>query len=181
MQIVPISPSHRRWARLLGSVNLFRTIRRLKPDVLQCTCVEQLPLGILVKCLTRTKVVFDCREDHGSSMREHHIHWSKWFSALVAAVVSIFEGVADRLFDGLVASDPVDIRSAQGRCPKDRKTIFFNTLLLSMFPKDYLPLADRPYDVCMMDRSRFEGVLTPLLWRSGNSRPEARCFDSASG
>ncbi|GAG42372.1 unnamed protein product, partial [marine sediment metagenome] len=55
-----LSNKSRRRARFAGALNLFRKIRKLKPDCVQLCSIEQLPLGLALKLLTRIQVVYDC-------------------------------------------------------------------------------------------------------------------------
>ena len=68
---VPLSAAERKAAARTGGLNLLRKIARARLDLLQICSVELLPLGIVAKLLRMTKVVYDCREDMPSAMRDH--------------------------------------------------------------------------------------------------------------
>jgi glycosyltransferase involved in cell wall biosynthesis len=157
---IPLSLRQRGLARYSGALNLLGLLLRLRLDALQLCSVEQLPLGFVLKLFTRVKVVYDCREDMYSGMRDHKVGLPRWARVLLASVVRAMEYAAARIFDGLVVSDTALYRLFHV-VPADRKTIFFNTPLLSQFARDYPPLADRPYDVVLMgSMSRRTGLIT---------------------
>jgi glycosyltransferase involved in cell wall biosynthesis len=146
---VPLSEAERRTAALTGGLNLLRRVARARLDVLQICSVELLPLGITAKLLRLTKVVYDCREDMPSSMRDH----KPWFPKPVAIGLSLMtrlvEGVGDYLFDGLVTADPATA-DLHRRMPEDRKVVFYNVAPTKHFPVDGPALAEREYDVIIL-------------------------------
>lgn len=158
-QFYTLSRRQRKMARFTGSINLLRHILKVNPDVLEVTCVEQLPLGLVLKLFTRIKVAYDCREDMYHSMLDSKVWFPTWVRRILACCTLILEFLADRIFDGLIASDPA-IFHMHKAMPPSRKIVFYNAPLLSLFGKDYLPLAERPYDVVLMgSMSQRSGLL----------------------
>lgn len=144
-----LSKRTRKRARFTGSLNLFRRIKHLDPDAIQLCSVEQLPLGLLIKFLTKIKVIYDCREDMYNSMRYSKEQYPVWMRIILAKCTKLVEYIAAKTFDGFVVSDPAlaEIHSAM---PKESKMIFLNTALLSMFPQSYQKLDQREYDVVLL-------------------------------
>jgi len=144
-----LSRRRRKIARLTGSLNLLIDILKVAPDVLEVVCVEQLPLALVLKLFTRIKVVYDCREDMYHSMLSSKVWFPMWLRRILACCTLILEFLAGKILDGLIASDPA-IFQMHKAMPPSRKIVFYNAPLLSLFGKDYLPLAERPYDVVLM-------------------------------
>jgi glycosyltransferase involved in cell wall biosynthesis len=158
-QAVPISSAQRRAARPTGGLNLLRKIARARLDVLQICSVELLPLGIVAKLLGIAKVVYDCREDMPSAMRDHKPHFPKAVRIGLSLMTRCLEGIGDRLFDGLVTADPATA-DLHPHMPEDRKVVFYNVAPREHFPVDGPALAEREYDLAIIgSMSEKTGVL----------------------
>ncbi len=158
-EFYPLTVRQRKRARFTGGLNLFLRLLRLRPDILQVCSIELLPLGLLLKLLTRIKVVYDCREDMYESMLSSKVWLPAWFRRILAFCTLVLESLAMRIFDGLIASDPA-ILEIHKAMPKNRKMIFYNVPLLSQFQKNYLPLDSRPYDIVLLGgMSQRSGIL----------------------
>jgi glycosyltransferase involved in cell wall biosynthesis len=145
-EAVPLSAAERRIAALTGGLNLLHRIARARLDVLQICSVELLPLGIAIKLLRLTNVVYDCREDMPSAMRDHKPWFPKPVRIGLSLMTRFLEGLGDRLFDGLVTADPATA-DLHRHMPKDRKVVFYNVAPTAHFPVDGPALAEREYDV----------------------------------
>jgi glycosyltransferase involved in cell wall biosynthesis len=154
---VPLSATERKAAALTGGLNLLRKIAWKRLDVLQICSVELLPLGIAARLLRLTKVVYDCREDMPSAMRDHKPHFPKPVRIGLSLMTRFLEAVGDRLFDGLVTADPATA-DLHPHMPEDRKVVFYNVAPTKHFPVDGPALAEREYDL---------GVLGSITERSG--------------
>lgn len=172
-EILPLNSSQRRWGRLTGGLNLLPRVWRAKPDVVQLFSLELLPLGIALKLLRRCRVVYDCREDMASAMLEHRDRWPVWLRRILHRSTRFVEGLAARMFDGIVTADPA-VAEMHAAMPEARKMVFYNTALLRHFQADYLPLDERPYDVTvlgsMTPRSGIVSVVEALILLAGRGR-----------
>jgi glycosyltransferase involved in cell wall biosynthesis len=148
-EAVPLSAAERKAAALTGGLNLLRKIRRARLDVLQICSVEQLPLGIAAKLLRLTKVVYDCREDMPSSMRDHKPWFPKPVRIGLSWMTRFLESIGDRLFDGLVTADPATA-DLHRHMPAERKVVFYNVAPTEHFPINGPPLAEREYDAAIV-------------------------------
>jgi glycosyltransferase involved in cell wall biosynthesis len=148
-EAVPLCDAQRRTAALTGGLNLLPKIARARLDVLQVCSVELLPLGIVIKLLRLTKVVYDCREDMPSSMRDHKPWFPKPVRLGLSLMTRFLEGVGDRLFDGLVTADPATA-DLHPHVPQYRKVVFYNVAPTEHFPVDGPALAEREYDVAIL-------------------------------
>jgi glycosyltransferase involved in cell wall biosynthesis len=148
-EAVPLSAGERKAARPTGGLNLLRKIARARLDVVQVCSVELLPLGIAAKLLALTKVVYDCREDMPSAMREHKPRFPQPVRIGLSLMTRLLEAVGDRLFDGLVTADPATAELHR-QMPEDRKVVFYNVAPREHFPVDGPPLAEREYDAAII-------------------------------
>ena len=148
-ETVPLSAAELKAAARTGGLKLLRKIARARLDVLQICSVELLPLGIAAKLLRITKVVYDCREDMPSAMRDHKAHFPKPVRIGLALMTQVMETVADQLFDGLVTADPATA-DLHRHMAADRKVVFYNVAPIKHFPIDGPALADRAYDVAVL-------------------------------
>ena len=143
---VPLSAAERKTAARTGGLNLLGKIARARLDLLQICSVELLPLGIAIKLLRLTKVVYDCREDMPSAMRDHKPQFPKPVRIGLSWMTRLLEGIGDRLFDGLVTADPATA-DLHRHMAEDRKVIFYNVAPTKHFPVDGPALAEREYDI----------------------------------
>jgi glycosyltransferase involved in cell wall biosynthesis len=148
-EAVPLSAAERRRARLTGGLNLIRKIVRARLDVLQVCSVELLPVGIAAKLLRLTKVVYDCREDMPSAMREHKPRFPKPVRIGLSLLTQMLETLGDIMFDGLVTADPATA-DRHRHMPGDRKVVFYNVAPTKHFPVEGPALAEREYDVAIL-------------------------------
>jgi len=158
-RIASLSDGQRRWARLTGALNLFRSVLRWRPDAVQLNSIEQLPLGIALKLLTRCVVVYDNREDMFNSMLHSKVRFPLWQRRLLARATRLIEGLGDRLFDGIVTADPGtgEVHSAM---PPERRMVFYNAAMLPAFGSDHPPLVQRDVDLVLMgSMSKRSGIM----------------------
>ena len=155
---VPLSRRRRRLARMTGGLNLIRQVLSLRPHLVQLCSIEQLPLGLWLKAATSVRVVYDCREDMFHAMRDSKVWLPRWQRGALAQATRLIETAACRTFDGLVVSDPALYRMHDAM-PPGRKSIFYNTPLLSQFGGELPALAERAYDLCLLgSMSRRSGL-----------------------
>jgi glycosyltransferase involved in cell wall biosynthesis len=158
-EAVPLSAAERKAAALTGGLNLLRKVARARLDLLQICSIELLPLGIAIKLLGVTKVVYDCREDMPSAMRDHKTRFPKPVRIGLSWMTRLLEEVGDRVFDGLVTADPATA-DLHRHMAEDRKVIFYNVAPTKHFPVDGPALAEREYDIGIIGSiSDFTGVL----------------------
>lgn len=148
-EAIPLSRGELKAARLTGGLNLLWKVARARLDALQICSVELLPLGIVAKLFGLTKVVYDCREDMPSAMRDHKPYLPKPMRIGLSWLVRFLEALGDRVLDGLVTADPA-VAELHASMPQDRKVIFYNVAPLAHFPIDGPALAERRYDVAIV-------------------------------
>ncbi len=163
IRLIPMTKNAARWARVLGGINLYRQVLKETPDAIQLCNVELLPLGVLIALTTRIKVFYDCREDHFNAMMHHKPWFPKWKRIVMAYGVKYAEYAADKLFDGIITSDPA-IYDMHAPMPAERLMIYYNMALKKQFSKVELqPLHQRKYDLVVLGSMSIRtGVLTVI-------------------
>jgi glycosyltransferase involved in cell wall biosynthesis len=146
---IALSPREIKLARRTMGLSLLRKISALRPDLVQLCSLELLPLGLALKALRRTKVVYDCREDIASALRERRKRLPGWARDLLFHTVRALERSAAARFDGIVTADP-GVYELHSKMPATRKHVFYNTALLSQFPAGYPPLHDRLFELAVL-------------------------------
>lgn len=144
-----LSDRERTLARVTGGLNLLGRMRSLRCDLLQLCSLELLPLGLALKVFSGTRIVYDCREDIASALRERRDSFPAFLRTALFKAVRMLEAIAARSFDGILTADPAVWELHVGM-PKERKHIFYNTALISQFPETYLPLAEREFDLTVL-------------------------------
>ena len=165
-EYIVLTEGERRLARRTGGLNLIRRLHALAPDVVQLCSLELLPLGLALKLFSRTKVVYDCREDIAAALRERRKGLPAWVRNLLFRSVRRLEREAATRFDGIVTADP-GVYALHEMMPDARKHVFYNTALLSQFPGDYPTLDERPFELAVLgsmssERSGAHQVLDAL-------------------
>lgn len=92
---------------------------------------------------------------------------------MMSLITKIMERLGDRLFDGMVASDPA-ICKIHAAMPQGRTMVFYNVPTLSVFARDYPPLAERKYDIVMMGSMTARSGVVPLLEAIGMLKERGR-------
>lgn len=148
VKIIPLKPSTNRIYRVFRSLLLLGLLLRQKADAYHLCDVALLPTGLILKGLTRARVLYTALEDMSSYMLMK-TYLPKPVRHLAKFVVKCLESAAATTFDGLVASDPDIARDLPGM-PRQRKMVFLNVPPLSLFPPSPIPWKKRKYDVTMI-------------------------------
>ena len=130
--VIQISKKKADWARKTGGVNLLIKLVKMRPDGIQLCNIELLPLGILLALFTKSKVFYDCREDHFHAMLHSKVWFPIWLRYILAYGVKFLEFFASKTFTGFVDSDPA-IYNFHKYISKNKKMIFYNMALKSQF------------------------------------------------
>jgi len=147
VNFINLNKKQRSSARKTGGLNLLFKLRKKKYDSIQICNVELLPLGILLKLLTKTKVFYDCREDHISAIRFHKPWIPKPVRYFVSFFVQFMDFLSNRFFDGIILSDNriFEMRKMDAK----RKHLFYNMSLKSQFT-EIKPVMERSYDIAVI-------------------------------
>jgi len=132
LNIIQLSGKKIKLIRLTGGLNLLLIILRSKNRIVQICNLELLPLGIALSLFTRSKVFYDCREDHYNAMLFSKTWFPKWIRYILAQSVKFIEFLASATFTGFIVSDPA-IYSMHRFMPSKKKMLFYNMALKSQF------------------------------------------------
>lgn len=151
----------RRNVRITGGLNVFHIIKKLEPDAVQLCSIEQLPLGLALKVLTKIKVIYDCREDMPSAFSNRD-RWLPVGRFLMARLAKYTEYAAGCVLDAIITADPW-VEKIFSQTPAAKKMVFYNTPQLSLFSPDYLPVSRRKYDAVMMGSMTMRSGVKPFI------------------
>lgn len=159
---IVLSKTQRRLARKTGSLNLINVIRKIRPDIIQLCSIEQLPLGLYLKKFTKIKVVYDCREDMFNSMLYSKERFPKVLRIILSRMTRFLENHCDRVFDGLVGSDPAILNIHYGM-NNEKKCLFHNVPLKRQFTGIYPKLREREYDITLLGGMGYRSGMGTLI------------------
>jgi len=128
VKIIPLSKPRNRFTRIFGLTwRVFLLALRQKADVYHFHDPELLPVGILLKLLTRSKVIYDVHEDYPKMIRIKH--WiPKLFRELAAFLFERIEVRGGRAIDAIVTVNEV----IGGRFGRNKVVLLKNYPLLAL-------------------------------------------------
>lgn len=170
----PLNEKEIKRARYTGSLNLYRKIVKISPDIVQLSSVEHLPLGILLSLVTDIKVVYDCRENMFYSMKHSKVWIPKPVRFILAYCTKLIESIADLTLDGAVFADP-GTASYHHMMDDYKKMVFYNTAQLSLFKDSSEKVSSKQFDLVwlggMSIRSGFDVFIEMLQNFKSYDRP----------
>lgn len=160
-RVIPIRGSSTRFKRFLSTFLLLPYLLKSRHDVIHLVDPELLPVGVIIKLLTRKIIIFDAHEDYFSFISQKYyikgisgklIHW--------AAKATIY--ISSKILDGFVFAD--ESTAEIFKMPQERKCIFYNFPSRSLFPEDIsISWENRPYDLVLVGTmSKTSGIFVLL-------------------
>jgi len=138
-----IKRPHNRFFRLLSVFKFAWRCLREKPDVYHFHDLELLPLGLLLKWLTRKRIIYDCHENYPEAAYER-AWYPDWLKPLVAKLIGFIEPFIARRLDCVICVVPdQQERFKAHRC---RTLLVRNLPQLEIFEsafQQHLPKVDR--------------------------------------
>ena len=119
-------------ARHLALPRLLVTALRQDASVYHFQDPQLLPVAFALKVLFRRRVIYDAYEDF-PSMAAQKRRIPRYLRNIVARAIAVLEGLAARLFDGIITADSATLRRF-GRAGASRKVVFYNFPNLRFFP-----------------------------------------------
>jgi glycosyltransferase involved in cell wall biosynthesis len=177
VQIQPLQPATHRLSRFSGTFALLPRLVRRRYAAYHMVDPELLPLGILLKALTRRRVVFDAHEDYVDFMRHKHYlpgPLGRFFSLGLRGVLDL----SSRMLDGFVFADE-GTASLFKRMASERKPMFYNFPLRSMFPEQPAEWDSRRYDTVFlgtMSGTSGTWVILEAIQKLKTRHPAVRCL-----
>lgn len=161
VHIKPLESHVSRVKRVLSTFMLLPRLVKGKYDAIHLADPELLPLGMILKLFTRTVVIFDAHEDYVSFMK--HKHYLPSFLIDVFSLGMKFTlYLGSLILDGFVFADEGTAKEFR-KIPSDRKELFYNFPLLSLFPDERESWTTRKYDVVFLGTmSRTSGTFVML-------------------
>jgi len=129
VKIIALPKPKNRFVRIFGLTwRVFHLALQQKADVYHFHDPELIPVGLVLKALTRATVIYDVHEDYPLQILS-----KGWLPhplrPILGHLVAGFEGVAARAFDGIVAATP----GIAQRFPIEKTAMVQNFPLLSEF------------------------------------------------
>ncbi len=114
VRIIHLDPPRTRLHRLLGSTGVMRLALRARGDLYVLHDPELLPVGMLIKCITRRPVIFDVHEDGRAAIRGRT--WlPAWLRRPASWVYHLLERLTLPWIDALILADAAYARHYQGK------------------------------------------------------------------
>lgn len=145
VRIKPVRKSRNRICRFLCTFRLLPVLLRHRYDIITVVNPELLPMALLLKFLSRSRIVFDCQEAWPEFMK-HKTYLGQIGKSALAKVVEFVLFLSSRLLDGFVFSDE-NISKDFKKLPINRQICFHNFPWLGMFPTKPKPFSQRQYDI----------------------------------
>jgi glycosyltransferase involved in cell wall biosynthesis len=177
VQIRPLQPATNRFSRFLGTFSLLPRLVRGPYAAYHMVDPELLPLGLLLKVFTRRRVVFDAHEDYVDFMRHKHYlpgPLGRIFSLGLRWVLDL----SSRVLDGFVFADE-GTAGLFGEMAPERKPMFYNFPLRSMFPEQPAAWTGRRYDTVFlgtMSETSGTWVILEAIQKLKMRHPSIRCL-----
>lgn len=108
--ITAIPRRRRRLSRMvLGPMDAWRAVRRVRPDLIHVHDPELIPLAIAWKLVNRRPAVYDAHEDLTKQVAGKS-YLPDWARSSIALLATLLETCADRLLSGVVSATPAIAR-----------------------------------------------------------------------
>jgi len=103
VKIVALPKAKNRFRRVLGTWRVFKLAFKQKADVYHFHDPELIPAGLLLKFLTKGKVIYDVHEYYGELMLLKY-YLPRYTRKIVAQLVKLVERFASIFFDSVIAA-----------------------------------------------------------------------------
>jgi len=159
VNIKPINVPTNRVLRFIKSFALFGKIWG-KYDAVHLVDPELLPLGILIKMSSRTKVVFDAHEDYVNFMYYKH-YLPRWIRGVFSVLMKGLIRISGFVLDGFVFAD---IKTADDyKIKEEKKVFFYNFPCKTLFTDSIKNWDERTYELVFLgSMSRTSGIFVVL-------------------
>ena len=148
VHIKPLKTYASRLGRFLSTFGLLPKLLKKKYAAYHLVDPELLPLGILLKLLSRKAVIFDAHEDYVDFMKRKH-YLPGFMGTGCSWGIKVMLNASSRLFDGFVFADE-GTATMFDRMPQEKKCFFYNFPMRSMFPEKPNEWATRTYELVFL-------------------------------
>ncbi len=176
VNIKPLRSHHHRLVRFLSTFAILPKLLGRGYEAYHLVDPELIPVGILLKIITRKVVVFDAHEDYVAFL-QHKGYVHKFALPLLSIGTRFILWLSGKVFDGLVFADPGTAEWFNVSASK--RVLFYNFPLLSLFTPCSKPWQNRSYDLVYLGTmSRTSGLFMMLeaIASVAESRPNLRAL-----
>lgn len=145
VRIFPVETLNTKLKQVLLPWKMLSRLLKHPCDAYHLSTVEMLPVALVLKMITRKRVVFDFREDYVEFVRlKPYLHGPLKFA--LVELTRLLVWMVCKTMDGVVFGDEA-VRDDLPQVPPDRQVFVHHFPLLSMYGENTIPFKDRKYDV----------------------------------
>lgn len=108
--------------RIFGFYKAYKVAKKLGCEIVHFQDAELIPVGLLLKHFTKTKVIYDVHEDYPAQMLTKFYIKSIWVRKMLNRIMTILEKRASKCFDAIITADA----SVYMHFPPEKTTILYN-------------------------------------------------------
>lgn len=108
--------------RIFGFYKAYKVVKKLGCEIVHFQDAELIPTGLLLKCFTKTKVIYDVHEDYPAQMLTKFYIKSIRVRKMLNRIMTILEKWAGKRFDAIITADA----SVYKHFPPEKTTILYN-------------------------------------------------------
>jgi glycosyltransferase involved in cell wall biosynthesis len=177
VHIKPLKSRRSRLRRFLCTFLLLPGLARGKYAAVDLADPELLPVGIILKLLTNTRVIFDAHEDYTSFVKLKH-YLNSFLAGVFSLGMKFILYVSSLTLDGFVFADEGTAQRFE-KLPPARSMVFHNFPVRSMFPDKPARWSERKYDIVFLgSMSQTSGIFVILeaIKMVRKSIPSLKCL-----
>jgi glycosyltransferase involved in cell wall biosynthesis len=106
VKIVPLTAGKSRIARVLGTFRALILALKVKADIYHLHDPELMPIGILLKIITKKIIIFDCHEDVQQQILDKEWIGNHFNRKMVSEIYKLIEKFSVMFFDAVIAATP---------------------------------------------------------------------------
>jgi len=161
VEIFPIKRQKSKFKKILNPWKILGRLLRQRCDAYHLSNAELLPIALVLKLITKSRVVFDFREDYVEFLRlKPYIKGP--LKDLPIAITRILINLVCRSMDGVIFGDE-RVQASYPPIAPERQMFVHHFPLLSMFGPNPIPFSARKYDVVYLGTMSQTGGIFVML------------------
>lgn len=161
VNIFPIEHEKNKFKQTLLPWKILGRLLKQPCDAYHLSTAEMLPIALILKLITKRRVVFDFHEDYVEFIRLKP-YLKEPFKCLAVGVARLLVWLVCKSMDGLVFGDEA-VQESYPSISSKRQVIIHHFPLLSMCPVSPVPFAQRKFDIVYTGNlSRLKGAFEML-------------------
>ena len=145
VNIIPVKREKSKFKQTLVSWKILTNLLRQRCDAYHLTTAEILPIALILKFITKRRVIFDFHEDYVEFIRLKP-YLNGPLKYLAVGLTRLLVWLVCKSMDGLVFGDEAVEESYPPMCP-ERRVLVHHFPMLAMYPDNLVPFIKRRYDV----------------------------------